>query len=163
MPAWIHSRATHILAKHPSMPKSEAFAIATNQSHALGKTPKSYGTVAGRKRAKDIYTTPRDDKKTANPGHLVSAAMEKKSWQDELSGGKADKKSPSEFDPKSLRAGMHVEREHTSNKHLQKEVAMDHLTEDPHYYEKLRVMEGSTEKKATQRGFFDELSKILGV
>lgn len=47
MPEWIHNRAEHLLAKNPSMSKSQAFAIATQQSHALGKTPKSYGTKAG--------------------------------------------------------------------------------------------------------------------
>ncbi len=44
MPAFIHDRAEHILAKNPKMDKSKAFAIATQQSHALGKSPKKYGT-----------------------------------------------------------------------------------------------------------------------
>jgi hypothetical protein len=48
MPKWIHDRAEHILAKNPSMPKSEAWAVATQQSHAVGKTPKGYGTAEGR-------------------------------------------------------------------------------------------------------------------
>lgn len=65
MPKWIHDRARHIMAKNPSMPESEAWAIATQQSHALGKSPKSYGTVKGREEAKDKYSTPEDDKKTA--------------------------------------------------------------------------------------------------
>ncbi len=73
MPAFIHQRAEHISAKNPSMPKSEAFAIATQQSHALGKSPKGYGTAEGRATAKAKYDTPKDDKKTANPGHLESA------------------------------------------------------------------------------------------
>lgn len=75
MPAFIHNRAEHILAKNPSMPKSEAFAIATQQSHALGKSPKGYGTAEGRREAKAKYTTPGDDKKTANPGNLESPKM----------------------------------------------------------------------------------------
>ena len=45
MPEWVHNRAEHILAKNPSMPKSEAWAIATQQGHAIGKTPKGYGTA----------------------------------------------------------------------------------------------------------------------
>lgn len=32
MPKWIHDRAEHIMRKNPQMPKSEAWAIATNQS-----------------------------------------------------------------------------------------------------------------------------------
>jgi hypothetical protein len=78
MPAWMHERAEHILAKNPSMPKSEAFAIATQQMHSLGKGPKSYGTAEGKRTAKAKYDTPKDDKKTANPGNLKSEKMEKK-------------------------------------------------------------------------------------
>lgn len=83
MPQWIHNRAEHILAKNPSMPKSKAFAIATQQSHAVGKSPKSYGTAQGRHVAKAKYPTPKDDKKTANPGHLESSKMA--SFLDEFS------------------------------------------------------------------------------
>lgn len=66
MPQWIHDRADRILGEHPEMPKSEAFAIATQQSHALGKSPKSYGTSNGRQVAKSKYRTPEDDVKTAS-------------------------------------------------------------------------------------------------
>lgn len=71
----MHDRAEHILAKNPSMPKSEAFAIATQQMHSLGKSPKGYGTQEGRATAKAKFDTPKDDKKTANPGNLESAKM----------------------------------------------------------------------------------------
>jgi hypothetical protein len=73
MPAWIHDRADHIRSKNPSMPKSEAFAIATQQSHALGKSPKGYGTTGGRATAKDKYKTPEDDVKTAMDPSLMSS------------------------------------------------------------------------------------------
>lgn len=75
MPKWMHDRAEHILAKNPSMPKSEAFALATQQMHSLGKSPKGYGTAEGRATAKAKFDTPKDDKKTANPGHLESPKM----------------------------------------------------------------------------------------
>lgn len=84
MPAWLHNRAEHILAKNPSMPKGEAFAIATQQSHAVGKSPKGYGTSAGRATARAKYPTPGDDKKTANPGRLSSPKMEKKALVERL-------------------------------------------------------------------------------
>jgi hypothetical protein len=71
MPQWIHDRAEHIRAKNPEMPQSMSFAIATQQSHATGKTPKGYGTAEGREEAKEKYTTPGDDKKTADPGGLA--------------------------------------------------------------------------------------------
>lgn len=75
MPQWIHNRAEHILVKNPDMAKSTAWAIATQQSHALGKSPKGYGTSEGKHEAKEKYTTPKDDKKTANPGNLESTKM----------------------------------------------------------------------------------------
>lgn len=76
MPEWLHNRARHIEAKNPSMPESEAFAIATQQSHAVGKTPKGYGTSDGKREAKQKYDTPGDDKKTADPGG-IGEKMEK--------------------------------------------------------------------------------------
>jgi len=79
MPAWMHERAEHILAKNPSMPKSEAFAIASQQMHAVGKGPKNYGTAEGKETAKEKYKTPGDDQKRSNPGGLKSPKMEKKS------------------------------------------------------------------------------------
>lgn len=75
MPEWIHNRAEHILAKNPDMSKSQAFAIATQQSHATGHTPKSYGTPTGKHVAKEKYDTPKDDTQTANPGKLESPKM----------------------------------------------------------------------------------------
>ena len=70
MPAWIHNRADHIRSKNPSMPKSEAFAIATQQSYATGKAPKSYGTSEGHHEAKKKYDAPKSEyKKEADPSH----------------------------------------------------------------------------------------------
>jgi hypothetical protein len=75
MPEWMHNRAEHILAKNPSMPKSEAFAIATQQMHAGGHGPKGYGTVQGRRTAKAKYDTPKNDEQRSNPGSLESPKM----------------------------------------------------------------------------------------
>lgn len=66
MPAWIHNRAERILRKNPNMDEGEAFAIATQQAHALGKSPKGYGTSEGRAEAHRKYRTPQDDQKTAS-------------------------------------------------------------------------------------------------
>ncbi len=60
---------------------------------------------------------------------------------DYISGGKADSKSPTEFNQKQLAIGMKHEREHTSDDEIAREIAMDHLTEDPDYYIKLQRME----------------------
>lgn len=58
-----------------------------------------------------------------------------------IPGGLAAGKKPSDFDPEQLKAGMKVEMEHTNNKNMAREIAMDHLTEDPNYYKKLKKIE----------------------
>ena len=76
MPAWIHDRAQHLLAKNPDMDKSKAFAIATQQGHSLGKTPKKYGTKSGRQEAKAKYDKPKKEYvKTPNPGKLETPKL----------------------------------------------------------------------------------------
>lgn len=64
-----------------------------------------------------------------------------------IPGGLAEKAglTPAHFDRVQLRRGEKVEHEHTPNRAVAREIAMDHLTEDPRYYERLEKME----KKAT--------------
>jgi hypothetical protein len=62
-------------------------------------------------------------------------------YQDQLEGGLADNKTPADFNKNKLAQGAKVESEHTTNPNIQKEIAMDHLTEDPNYYEKLQESE----------------------
>ena len=61
--------------------------------------------------------------------------------KDKIKGGLADKKKPSNFDAKSLKQGKKVESEHTEDKSIAQEIAMDHLTEDKQYYKKLKEVE----------------------
>jgi len=61
--------------------------------------------------------------------------------KDKLPGGLADEKSPKDFDQTALASGVEVELEHTDDESLALEIAMDHLTEDPKYYEKLKTIE----------------------
>ena len=42
---------------------------------------------------------------------------------------------------KSLEKGIEVEMEHTTDEKIAKEIAMDHLWEDPKYYDKLETIE----------------------
>ena len=65
-----------------------------------------------------------------------------KKFEQQLAGGLADQKSPSDFNQKALAKGIKIELEHTDDKDLAKEIAMDHLTEDPKYYDKLEKVEG---------------------
>lgn len=58
-------------------------------------------------------------------------------YSDRIKGGKADLESPSDFDFRSLIKGAMVELEHASDLNIAIEIAMDHLMEDPQYYDKL--------------------------
>ena len=40
-----------------------------------------------------------------------------------------------------LALGIKTEKEHTTRKEIAREIALDHLAEDPRYYTKLRKME----------------------
>jgi hypothetical protein len=78
MPKWVHDRAKHIEAKNPSMPESEAFAIATQQAHAIGKSPKGYGTPMGRHVAKEKYDDPKstyDTRANGEASHVKEASF----------------------------------------------------------------------------------------
>jgi len=68
-------------------------------------------------------------------------------WKDKLKGGLADNKTPDDFDKKQVNQGIKVEKEHTDDEHLAEEISLDHLSEDPLYYEKLKTMEKRFAKK----------------
>lgn len=57
--------------------------------------------------------------------------------EDNLTGGLADFRNPNEFDQEQLKKGAKVEFEHTNDLKTAIEIAMDHLVEDPNYYDKL--------------------------
>lgn len=57
--------------------------------------------------------------------------------KEKLKGGKGDNKPDSDFDPDQLSKGIEDEKgEHTPDKDIAKEIAKDHLSKDPDYYEK---------------------------
>jgi hypothetical protein len=58
-----------------------------------------------------------------------------------LTGGKADGRGDSTFPDAALAQGIKVEREHTTDKQVAKEIAKDHLTEGDEYYHELEEME----------------------
>lgn len=51
-----------------------------------------------------------------------------------LPGGKGSGRRASDFDPTQLRVGTAIELEHTGDRRIAREIAMDHLTENPRYY-----------------------------
>ena len=65
--------------------------------------------------------------------------------RDRIHGGRADGMSPADFDSRQLRIGTAHELEHTNDRAKAREIAMDHLAEDPDYYERLEAMEREAE------------------
>jgi len=63
---------------------------------------------------------------------------------DLLPGGLADRGLPSHADIRQLAKGMRVEMEHTNDPRIAREIAQDHLVEDPRYYDKLELIEGTS-------------------
>lgn len=74
-----------------------------------------------------------------------------------IPGGLSDGSNPQDFDQAALTQGIKVEMEHTDDPAVAREIAMDHLTEDPQYYVKLRRVEGRVKKSLTAlyEGFRD--------
>lgn len=100
------------------------------------------------------------DKAFAQPGIQLNqstmgdAIKYKQSFKEEkLEGGESDKMTiydiakKHKFDVKKLEVqlnnGIGVEMEHTKNKKIAREIAMDHLFEDPNYYKKLKKIENN--------------------
>lgn len=77
--------------------------------------------------------------------------------KDKIKGGLADKMTKKDiadkFDlplskiEKELKMGIEVELEHVNSRKLSREIAMDHLTEIPDYYTRLKKMEDEAKKK----------------
>ena len=67
---------------------------------------------------------------------------------EKLPGGLAKGKKDDEFDEKQLEKGIKVELEHSGDKEAAKEIAKDHLTENPKYYDHLEDMEKKMDKEA---------------
>ena len=65
----------------------------------------------------------------------------KRSRKDKLPGGIGDKTKPEDVDPKELEMGVAEEMEHTNDPKIAQEIALDHLTEDAHYYTLLKKIE----------------------
>lgn len=71
---------------------------------------------------------------------------EKTNWKDKLPGGRADGKTPSDYNQDDINIGSKVEREHSSDIDIQKCITMDHLEDSDTYYDEL-VMSGIADEK----------------
>lgn len=79
-------------------------------------------------------------------GRLILSAF-RLAFEDRIPGGKADNLDINRFDPMALYKGLLVELEHTNDPWIALEIAMDHLTESPEYYDALEKMEQQLEAK----------------
>lgn len=110
---------------------SKVWAISVS-SPQLTALRKNYGLSAYPK-DKPLHITVgvRQKRTVAEP----SSRGELKAAEDLLPGGAGDNKPDSEFDAAKLETGVKHEREHTDNDQIAKEIAKDHLSEEPAYYE----------------------------
>jgi hypothetical protein len=69
-------------------------------------------------------------------------------WKDKLHGGKADDKTPENFDSDDIAIGTAVEMEHTNNPDIATEISMDHDQENNTYYDELIVSGIADEEEA---------------
>jgi ADP-ribose pyrophosphatase YjhB (NUDIX family) len=77
----------------------------------------------------------------ANAAKKTAAELSRSGQKDLLPGGKADNVPDQEFSPKELAIGAADEHEHTDNDQVAREIAKDHLQEDPQYYEKEKLIQ----------------------
>lgn len=77
--------------------------------------------------------------------------------EDRIPGGKGDDADPRDVDQRQLAVGIEVEREHTSSEEEAREIALDHLTENPEYYSEL-VRAGLVDEK----GALDKYEELFG-
>lgn len=99
--------------------------VAVRRKHVLGNNSVSKGVSD---------TAVNSTSQSTSRGELKAAA-------DALPGGVADSAPDSDFSKTDLAEGAKHEHEHTRNDQIAKEIAKDHLHEDPAYYEKVKMIE----------------------
>lgn len=72
---------------------------------------------------------------------MIKIRLKQSKWREKIPGGLSAGKQPSDYPKEALKDGIKTELEHTSDSDIAVEIAMDHLEEDPEYYEKLSKME----------------------
>jgi hypothetical protein len=80
--------------------------------------------------------------------------------EQKLEGGVGDETEESDVDDEQLEMGKETEKEHTSDKGQAKEIALDHLTEDPEYYSKLQEMESEDEEDSEDMEDLGDLEEM---
>lgn len=96
----------------------------------------------------------------AGRGELKAAADSRTGQTDVLPGGAADHVPDREFPARSLAKGITHEHEHTTDDQIAKEIAKDHLSEDPDYYRKREAEEKKVEKAAQPSVYMQQLRNL---
>jgi hypothetical protein len=95
-----------------------------------------------------------------NKEKLKGGKADNKTFEDLVKKYKKHGKSISNVETmlkKQLNKGVRVEMEHTNDKGKAKEIAMDHLFEDPKYYDKLEKIETKEGKNSAKKSFLKDL------
>lgn len=137
---WQHEQYLELL-KHKLKPGNFNASVGSDAVVTL-----AHGLPAG-----DDYMGP-DIKALLAPALKQSAELSRAGKKDLLPGGKADNVPDREFPLAVLAEGAQHEHEHTSHDQVAKEIAKDHLSEDPAYYKKIREIE-----KAARPRIIEEL------
>jgi len=95
----------------------------------------------------DPYGLREEEEMDREQARREQKAIDDEYREDKISGGLADKKKDEDFNKNKLKEGMTVESEHTDNVEVAKEIAKDHLTENPEYYKELRKVEEGLSKR----------------
>jgi len=80
----------------------------------------------------------------------ATAELSRAGQKDVLRGGAADNIPDREISQKALAEGAKHEHEHTNNGQIAKEIAKDHLSEDPRYYKKVKEIEKTARPRIIQ-------------
>lgn len=144
-----------------SAPKLEMFL--DTKEEVDGETPKkeenteatASGSAGGF--SQPLFGKPVKRKITKPEGGFVS--------EEKLKGGVSDKKTLEDVAKKhtveleklkqELEKGEKVEKEHTKNKNTAREIALDHLWEDPNYYMKLTKIEATEATSSSSSGSYE--------
>lgn len=86
---------------------------------------------------------PGPDEQLRVNSHYERARQEFYKMTEQLPGGLASGMQPEDFDAEELKRGIAAEMEHTDDRALAAEIAMDHLVEDPLYYDKREGTRGA--------------------
>lgn len=141
---------------HPWQPKDSGPKILADvylddRAVTFSGNPKDYDSAMSHKPWWSKALGDDDEFRGGDPEEMQAKKEEKREEQEEMQesvgkaevipGGLSSGKPDSDFDESSIAEGAKVELEHTSNLMMAREIAKDHLSEDPDYYKKLKKME----------------------